>query len=121
MNSPNVQEFCERLWDLRESAANCMPCGGTISRMLALAVADDVLLRPGYDPALDRRVEWCGVVAAERRLKPHVRAAASAELEFCVGYQLGRLEVLTGCGKDLAAGEGVAARASEPLIHQTCG
>lgn len=103
MRSPNVQEFCQRLWDLRESAPACLPCGATISRMLALAVADDVLLRPEYDPAGDRRVAWCGDLAKARTLRPRARPAAAAELEFCVGYVLDRQAEVPACGKDLAA------------------
>lgn len=105
MRSPNVQEFCQRLWDLRESAPACLPCGATISRMLALAVGDDVLLTPSYDPEEDRRVAWCREVASARRLRPQARPAARAELEATAAYQLDRLEEPVVTGKDLASGE----------------
>ena len=128
MRSPNVQEFCQKLWDLRESAATCLPCGATISRMLALAVSDDVLLRPTFDPEEDRRVAWCREVAAARRLRPQARPEARAELEATAAYQLDRQEIEV-TGKDLAAGEVISHESrvmseeesisfSSPMTHQ---
>lgn len=105
MKSPNVQEFCQRLWDLRETSPGCVPAGLTLGRMLALAVADDVLGSPGYDPETDQRVAWCRALAAARRAHPQARASASAALEFCAAYLLDRQAEPVPCGRDRAAGE----------------
>ena len=105
MKTPNIQEFCARLWELRETAPGCLPCGLTLGRMLALAASDDVLLSTGYDPESDKRVAWCRELAAARRARPQERPAAGAALEFCVAYLLGRAEPVGVCGRSLAAGE----------------
>ena len=102
--SPQVQDFCQKLWDAR--AAGKLPAAPAISRGLAVAVARDVLAGESYDPYEDRRVEWAQeVVKARTWLRPQFRPEASPELEYVAAMLLERSEPARLTGRDLAAGE----------------
>ena len=103
MITPNVQELCGRLWDLRETG--CFPPGHEITRQMYLTAADDVLLNPGYDPEADKRLDWLRAVAKARTDFPRQRADASEVLEDFTAWLLGRERPRPACGKSLAAGE----------------
>lgn len=100
--TPKVQEFCQRIWDLRERRE--LPAAMVLSRGLAVAVFGDVMGGECYNPFEDRRLEWAQAVIVQRNLlRPHLRPEADPNLENLMRWLLDREEHAM-CGRDRAAG-----------------
>lgn len=101
MKSPAVQDFCVRVWELRERK---VPLDARkLMRSLLFAMRQDMDRQASYNPACDARVEWCLAVlrlaAFERPL-----VEIEADLDFRIAMLLGREVVASG--KDRGAGRG---------------
>lgn len=102
--SPIVQEFCTGLWDIRAAGRLKADAVGKLSRLLINAAAEDMAVRPDYEPLSDLRFLWAmGVLDAARRREPVPKA--SGDLEAMAAFSLEREEAVVVSGKDLAAGD----------------
>lgn len=107
IKTPGVQEFCGRLWELRE--AGKLPASGfketSLVHDLYDAISEDLKMGQGYDPECDNRVRWAREVV--RVCREGKGSHADADLEAIVAMVLGKdRPVAVVCGKDRAAGEG---------------
>jgi len=99
MKTPGVEEFCLRLWELRERQEGD---SRKLMRSLIFAMQKDMEGHGGYNPACDARVEWA-MFLLRRRVFGERWIEAPCELEAVVAMLLGREESVA-CGKDLASG-----------------
>jgi len=100
MKSDEVRGLCVRLRRERREFVR-VPDKAWLGRCVFLAVARDVQHRPGYDPLMDRRVEWLVEMAKGCQEGGGGRWPVVESHEALVGSLVG--EVVPGCGKDAAA------------------